>query len=105
MTYIQYLHSLTTHPYALPTAIAPVLTIAPRPVLCAIRLPDKYIWRNGALVDIRLQFSHPIYEFVGMADDWYLLRNRHGVIGRKREDVLFADEAVAQVTFAILEAA
>jgi hypothetical protein len=73
--------------------------------LCAIRLPDKYVFKDGELVDIRMRWTHKVYEYVGRDDEWYLLRDYFGgVIGRRREGVLFEGE-VAEMTFVVLKAA
>lgn len=89
--YIQYLHETTiTQPYALPTAIAPVLSVMQRPVYCAIQLPDKIIYRDG-IVTLRPQFSHAVYEYAGQDGDWLLVRNMHGILRRRAADVRFAN--------------
>lgn len=94
--YIEFLHSLTTLPYALPTATAPVLAVLERPVYCAIRLPDKRIYRDG-IVTLRPQFSHTVYQYAGQDGDWLLVRTMHGVLRRRANDVRFADSTGNEV--------
>lgn len=98
---ITYLHQ-TTQPYALPTAIAPVLAVIQRPRFAAIRLPDKIRYHDGVMT-VRTQWSHAIYEFVSRDEDWILLRNMHGNLGRRREDVLFEDEMVVDYKVVVLD--
>jgi hypothetical protein len=95
-----------TRPTLLSVIVSPVRVEAAQPVtLCAIRLPDKHVFKDGELVDIRMRWTHKVYQYVGRDDEWYLLRDYFGgVIGRRREDVLFEGE-VAEMTFAILKAA
>jgi hypothetical protein len=89
-----------------PADVAPASGNAAQPVtLCAIRLPDKHVFKDGELVDIRMRWTHKVYQYVGRDDEWYLLRDYFGgVIGRRRADVLFEGE-VAEMTFVVLRAA
>ncbi len=91
MNWIDYIKFYTT-----PKSLLVVIPKTAAPVRkCAIRLPDKYVWKDGKLIDIRLQWTHNVYEYVETKDDWLLLRDYFGgVIGRNRGDVLFEDEIV-----------
>jgi hypothetical protein len=54
-------------------------------------------------VDIRMRWTHKVYQYVGRDDEWYLLRDYFGgVIGRRREDVLFDGELVTDYKFIVL---
>lgn len=71
----------------------PALTIVPKQaaqpaILCAIRLPDKVRYRDGVKI-VREQFSHACYEYVRTDGEWIVVRNMHGELRRRMNDVEF----------------
>ncbi len=104
MNWIDYIAHYTTPRQ--PLAIVPKAPQAASPVImAAIRLPDVISYRDGIL-DIRMRWTHHAYTYVETKGDWILLRAYFGGnIGRRREDVLFEHEMIADYKATVLSVA